>query len=51
VLNIAPDLPEIVADERACKQILLNLLSNAIKFSEPGGKVFVEASIISTGRW
>jgi two-component system, cell cycle sensor histidine kinase DivJ len=46
VQNIEPDLPEIVADERACKQILLNLLSNAIKFSEPGGKIFVEASII-----
>ncbi len=46
VQNVAPDLPEILADERACKQILLNLLSNAIKFSEPGGKVFVDTSII-----
>jgi cell cycle sensor histidine kinase DivJ len=29
----------IIADPRACKQILLNLLSNAVKFSQPGGKV------------
>jgi cell cycle sensor histidine kinase DivJ len=27
------DLPAIVADERACRQILINLLSNAVKFS------------------
>jgi two-component system, cell cycle sensor histidine kinase DivJ len=26
-------LPTVVADERACRQILINLLSNAIKFS------------------
>jgi cell cycle sensor histidine kinase DivJ len=26
-------LPQIVADERACRQILINLLSNAVKFS------------------
>lgn len=32
-------LPEIRADERACRQILLNLLSNAIKFTDAGGKV------------
>ena len=46
IQNISWDLPEIVADERACKQILLNLLSNAIKFSEPGGKVYLDASIV-----
>jgi cell cycle sensor histidine kinase DivJ len=34
---------EIVADQRACRQILLNLLSNAIKFTPRGGKVTVEA--------
>ena len=31
--RIAADLPEIVADKRAFKQILINLLSNAIKFT------------------
>jgi cell cycle sensor histidine kinase DivJ len=34
---------EIVADQRACRQILLNLLSNAVKFTPRGGTVTVEA--------
>ena len=34
-------LPEIMADKRACKQILINLLSNAVKFTPKGGKVCV----------
>jgi cell cycle sensor histidine kinase DivJ len=41
VADIASHLPMLVADERACRQILLNLLSNAIKFSHPGGRVTV----------
>lgn len=36
----APDsLPQLVGDERACRQIIINLLSNAIKFSHDGGRV------------
>ncbi|HHY50584.1 MAG TPA: PAS domain S-box protein [Alphaproteobacteria bacterium] len=31
--EVASHLPMLVADERACRQILINLLSNAIKFS------------------
>ena len=34
-------LPSIVADERACRQVLINLLSNAIKFSHEKGVVTV----------
>lgn len=37
--EIEAELPAIVADERACRQILLNLLSNAVKFSHSGGAV------------
>lgn len=37
-------LPEIVADKRAVKQVLLNLVSNAIKFTRGGGRVTVSAS-------
>jgi cell cycle sensor histidine kinase DivJ len=39
----AADLPEMVADKRALKQILLNLLSNAIRFTDRGGKVTIGA--------
>lgn len=34
-------LPAIVADERACRQILINLLSNAVKFSHEHSVVTV----------
>ena len=37
------DLEEVVADKRACKQILLNLLSNAVKFTPPRGTVTVRS--------
>jgi cell cycle sensor histidine kinase DivJ len=43
VARVADDLPEIVADKRAVKQILINLLSNAIKFTDRGGRVTVSA--------
>lgn len=38
---IEADLPEIIADRRACRQILINLLSNAVKFTPAGGAVTV----------
>jgi two-component system, cell cycle sensor histidine kinase DivJ len=37
--EIATDLPELIADRRACKQMVINLLSNAIKFTPAGGRV------------
>jgi cell cycle sensor histidine kinase DivJ len=42
-------LPEITADRRAIKQILLNLLSNAVKFTNKGGTVRVGASLRDGG--
>jgi len=36
-VNIAPNLPEVMLDARAVKQILINLLSNAVKFTAEGG--------------
>ena len=41
IAEIAGDLPEVEADARALKQILLNLLSNAVKFTPAGGRVTV----------
>jgi cell cycle sensor histidine kinase DivJ len=34
-----PDLPQLLGDRRALKQVMLNLLSNAIKFTPAGGRV------------
>jgi cell cycle sensor histidine kinase DivJ len=42
-LRIPKELPWIVADRRAVRQIVLNLVANAIKFSDRGGRVTVEA--------
>lgn len=39
------DLPELVADRRACKQVLLNLMSNALKFTPAGGRIEVSARV------
>jgi cell cycle sensor histidine kinase DivJ len=43
ITEVDPDMPELFADKRACKQMLLNVLSNAIKFTDPGGSVRLTA--------
>jgi cell cycle sensor histidine kinase DivJ len=48
VVRMPADLPEIVADKRALKQMLLNLLSNAVKFTGAGGCVTVSATADAT---
>jgi len=40
-----PALPEIYADYRALKQVLINLLTNAIKFTPSGGTVSILAML------
>ena len=40
-----PTLPEVEADFRALKQVLLNLLTNAVKFTPQGGTVTVSAAV------
>jgi PAS domain S-box-containing protein len=49
VNEIAYDLPELHADERMIKQILINLLSNAIKFTPEGGTVTLRAFVAADG--
>jgi len=39
---------ELVADKRACRQILLNLLSNAVKFTPPEGRVVIGAAVVES---
>jgi cell cycle sensor histidine kinase DivJ len=49
IKRLPPDLPEIVADKRAFRQILINLLSNAVKFTDRGGRVTVMAAAEAGG--
>jgi len=46
--SAVPDL-QILVDQTRFTQILLNLLSNAVKFTEPGGRVTVEAATADAG--
>jgi two-component system cell cycle sensor histidine kinase PleC len=41
-----PPLPNVEADYRAVKQVLLNLLSNAVKFTPRGGSVDIRAEAL-----
>ncbi len=41
-IDIGEDLPQVRADRRRLRQILLNLLSNAIKFTPSGGELCLE---------
>ena len=41
--DIESDLPLLIADERAVRQVLLNLISNAVKFTPEDGTVTVFA--------
>lgn len=47
--SLNSDLPNVVADERSCRQIILNLLSNAIKFTKSGGQVIVSTTLEKNG--
>ena len=42
--STASGLPDVVADNRSLRQIILNLLSNAVKFNHAGGQVIVSTT-------
>jgi two-component system, cell cycle sensor histidine kinase DivJ len=46
--RVPDELPLVIGDPRAFRQILLNLVSNAIKFTERGGAVTVSAGVEAT---
>jgi len=48
-VSVGEGLPQVHADKRRLRQILLNLLSNAIKFTPPGGKLGIK--VTRNGDW
>jgi signal transduction histidine kinase len=48
-VDIAPDVPKVLADQAKMTQVVLNLLSNAIKYSPEGGTIRIAAEAADGG--
>ncbi|MBL0374866.1 HAMP domain-containing histidine kinase [Rhizobium sp. KVB221] len=44
-----PDMPDLWADEKSIRQVILNLLSNAVKFTPSGGEIVVKVGWTGSG--
>jgi PAS domain S-box-containing protein len=44
-IHMSDDLPELYADQRSLRQVVLNLLSNALKFTPAEGRVDISARL------
>ena len=47
--ELGQNMPQIIADPRAIKQIVLNLVSNAVKFTPHGGHISVKCRLADDG--
>jgi signal transduction histidine kinase len=47
--SLPPSLPQVIADARSLRQIVLNLLSNSVKFTGAGGQVIVSTAFNDQG--
>lgn len=48
-LKLPEEMPNVQADQRAMRQIMLNLLSNASKFTSEGGRIDLVVTATETG--
>jgi PAS domain S-box-containing protein len=48
-MALANGLPNVVADSRSMRQIVLNLLSNSIKFTQAGGQAIISTTLSERG--
>ncbi|TYC51511.1 PAS domain-containing protein [Rhodobacterales bacterium] len=47
--SLPESVPDVVADPRSLRQIVLNLLSNAIKYNRSGGQVILSTALENNG--